>query len=601
MIKYQVSLENANKHVIDVKLTLDFKLISGQEFWLPDWIPGSYMIRDFSKNLITLNAETNGTPIDLPKKSKSCWVLEQDVDQLQLQYQIYAWDLSVRSAHFDDLHCFFNGTSLFLAVAGQENHTHFLTLDQPKNNCFSQWQVASSMPFESVCAKGFGQYFANSYAELIDHPFEIADFIETHFEVDGIPHRMIFAEAPQVIDLNRIAADVKRICEYECRFFGDKKPPFSQFLFMTFVQKNGFGGLEHSSSTALHCSHDDLPRIGDDAKTKSEGYQKFLSLCCHEYFHCWNVKRIKPARFEAYQLKAEVHTELLWFFEGITSYYDELFLLRSGVISKEDYLDMIGKNITRYIRGKGRQKQTIAQSSFDAWSKFYKQDENAPNAIVSYYVKGGLVAFCLDFEIRKITKNRKNLDDLMRAVWTQFGKSSRGVQEKDIQLIAEELVGESMADFFNQILYSTEELALEALFESLGIKYQLAAETKQTDKGGFRQKPIETKTVCSLSLSHRHHPSGAEIISVFDDGCASQMGLSNKDIIIAVDGYRVLSKELDKTIAKYPIDSKVEISFFRRDKLHHRTAVLTASVNRICYLSFEKEQINSRFKDWIKT
>lgn len=581
-------------------------LLKGQEFWLPDWIPGSYMIRDFARNILRLEAFEQERAINVYKKTKSRWILGENVNSVEIRYQIYAWDLSVRSAHFDDQHCFFNGTSVFLALNDQENIPHKVQIVKPEHNENNSWKVATSMDACLVDVSGFGEYESANYAELIDHPFEIADFIETSFMICGVAHRMIFAEAPKRVDLDRIARDVQKICQFECDFFSDTvnvetKPPFEKYLFMIFVQKRGFGGLEHMSSTALHCSHSDLPRIGDDTTHNSEDYQRFLSLCCHEYFHCWNVKRIKPAKFESYQLQQEVHTELLWFFEGITSYYDELFLVRAGVITSENYLDMFAKNITRYMRGKGRQKQTIADSSFDAWTKFYKQDENAPNSIVSYYVKGGLVAFCLDFEIRKLTNNAKSLDDLMRLMWQQFGLKGLGVEEKDIQKMTEQLVLEPMSDFFDFILYSTKELDLQRLFEQLGIEYQLVPETKQSDKGGYLAKAIKQSSVCSLNITHKMHSSGAQVNSVFDGGSASNIGLSNNDIIIALDDYRVESKELDKRISSYPLGSKIKISFFRREKLYHRNCELNVSEANICYLSFKQGAPDQAFNHWVHT
>jgi len=599
MIRYTISLDKANQHLIDVSMTVDQRLRKNQELWLPDWIPGSYMIRDFSRNIVLLNAYEDKTPIKISKKSKSTWLLQEDVDKLTINYQVYAWDLSVRSAHFDDQHCFFNGTSTFIALKGLEELPHRVEIIAPVHPHLKDWKVATSMQNINTDQMGFGSYQSQNYAELIDHPFEIADYIEVDFLVCGIEHKMVFVEAPKNIDLQRIAEDVQSICQYECEFFKDEKPPFNQYLFMTFVQKQGFGGLEHMSSTALHCSHADLPLIGEDKTNKSTDYQKFLSLCCHEYFHCWNVKRIKPARFGAYQLQQEINTELLWFFEGITSYYDELFLVRAGVISPENYLDMIAKNITRYMRGSGRQKQSIADSSFDAWTKFYKQDENASNAIVSYYIKGGLVAFCLDFEIRKLTDNKFSLDDLMIELWNSFGKNQIGVGENDIQTLAEKISGQSMREYFNHILYSTEELDLESLFNNLGIYFQLLPESKKMDQGGFVEKKSQRDTTCSLAINHRVSASGAEIISVFDGGCASRAGLSSGDIIIALDGYKVKSSELDKLIAKFSDGSEVEISYFRRDKLYQRTIKLSSSVTNTCYLSFKDSQPSEAFMSWI--
>ena len=600
MIKYKVSLEDTNQHLINVEIVLNSPLKTGQKFWLPDWIPGSYMIRDFSKNIVELKAFEGTESIELVKKDKSTWSINQSVKSLRLEYKVYAWDLSVRSAHFDDQHCFFNGTSLFLAVKGMESSKHQLNVIASQLAKQENWKVATSMKVLAVNSEGFGDYTCDSYAELIDHPFEIANYIETKFKVDGVCHKMVFSEAPLRVDLDRIANDVKAICQSICGLFGDEKPPFDQYLFSTFVQKNGFGGLEHSSSTALHCSISDLPRIGDDLDKKSKDYQKFLSLCSHEYFHSWNVKRIKPKLFQPYELQQEINTELLWFFEGITSYYDELFLVRSGIISKCEYLDMLGKNITRYIRGRGRKKQSIADSSFDAWTKFYKQDENAPNAIVSYYVKGGLVAFCLDFEIRKLTHNQKSLDDLMRRIWIKYGKKQQGVGEKAIQKETEELVGCSLEEFFNHILYSTDELELQPIFRILGINCQYLPETKSLEVGGYSKKVINRTDKSSLNISHKKNSLGVEIISVFDGGSASRCGLSNKDIIIAIDGYRVNSSELDNVISAYPINSEIVISYFRRDKLYNKTCRLEPTKPNCCYLSFEGSGSNPLFDAWIQ-
>ena len=600
MINFQISLDNAFQHLIDVRVDIDMALKDGQEFWLPDWIPGSYMIRDFARNIIKIEAFEKVKPIKLEKSDKSTWKLLEDVDQLTLVYQVYAWDLSVRSAHFDQQHCFFNGTSIFLAVRGFEDGNQAVQIVASSNDYASDWKVATSMVPVKVDSAGFGEYQSKDYHELIDHPFEISDFLLSEFKVNGINHRMVFTEAPEGVDLERITKDVQTICQYEVDFFGDDKPPFDDYLFMTFVQKDGFGGLEHMSSTALHCGHADLPKIGDDVSKKSKDYQKFLSLCSHEYFHCWNVKRIKPARFKPYELQEEVHTELLWFFEGITSYYDELFLVRCGVIEANDYLDMIAKNITRFIRGTGASKQSISESSFDAWTKFYKQDENASNAIVSYYVKGGLVAFCLDFEIRRLTNDVKNLDDLMRLIWNEFGVTGKGVEEKDILRMTELLVGQSVKEFFQQMLYSTESLPLDNLFKELAIRYQTVSERRPLDPGGFCKQAVTDEIKNSLGATFREKDGGLEIVTVFDNGTASNNGLANKDIIVAIDGYRIRSGEIVKYLASKALGAEVEITYFRRDKLYHAHCQLTPSTENTCFLSFAEDTRNDVFKGWLE-
>ncbi|TQV82938.1 M61 family metallopeptidase [Aliikangiella coralliicola] len=598
MIHYTVSFENANAHLFDVKLNINFTLHKGQQFYLPNWIPGSYMIRDFARNLITVKGNTKGFPVSLEKVDKSTWQLLEDVECLEINYQVYAWDLSVRSAHLDNQHGFFNGTSLFLGIKGYEAEKHTVILNASDHAVENNWQVATAMMAKQINQQGFGKYTSENYDELIDHPFEIGDLTSVEFEVFGVPHKMVFTEAPARVDLQRIAKDIKQICETEITFFGDEKPPFENYVFMTFVQKKGFGGLEHMASTALHCSFEDLPLIGDSPEVIDANYRTFLSLCCHEYFHSWNVKRIKPARFIPMDMSQEVHTELLWFFEGVTSYYDELLLARSKVIEPSSYLDMLAQTLTKTLRSRGRLKQTVTESSFDTWTRFYKQDENAVNAIVSYYTKGAMVALGLDFEIRRLSEGKKSLDDLMRLVWNQHGKSGKGVGETQIQLLAKELVGQSLNDFFADALYSTKDLDLKSYFESVDIEFQVIPQYLHNEKGGFAAKAKDRKSVAFLGITHKADALGAKVHSVTENSCAAVAGLSNDDIIIAVDNIRIASSELDQVIARVPIGTEVLISYFRRERLYHTQVKLTEGEANTCYLSFKNEKASDAFLQW---
>lgn len=599
MIHYSVSFEKANQHLFDVKLKLDTCLSKGQTFFLPNWIPGSYMIRDFARNIVTLSATSKKKSVALQKLDKSTWQLLEDVDCLQLEYQVYAWDLSVRSAHLDNQHAFFNGTSLFLGVSGLEDQVCWLQIIASEHARKNDWKVATAMSSKDIDSHGFGDYFASDYAELIDHPFEVSNWVSLEFDVCGVDHQMVFTEAPERVDWQRVAKDVQKICETEVSFFGDEKPPFERYLFMTFVQKKGFGGLEHMDSTALHCSFADLPLVGDDQEKISPEYRTFLSLCCHEYFHCWNVKRIKPARFIPMDLSKEIHTQLLWFFEGITSYYDELLMARAGVIETTDYLDMLAQTITRVMRSTGRHKQTVTDSSFDAWTRFYKQDENANNAIISYYTKGALVALCLDFEIRRLTNDKHSLDDLMRQIWQQFGKTGQGLGETQVKQLVSELVGQPMEAFFDKALYSTEELPLQNLFEQLGVDYQLLPQNTQDEKGGYRKKTKPHKAVSFLGLTHRPDPLGLKVVSVAEASCACQAGISNADIIIAIDNLRVTSSEIDKMVAQIPLGTKITISYFRRERLYHCECLLTEAEANSCYLSLKDSAVTPELLDWV--
>jgi predicted metalloprotease with PDZ domain len=630
-LHYQVSFKQAAMHLFDVKLTINQSLDSGQTFYLPSWIPGSYMIRDFAKNIINLRASCSGKNIELAQIDKASWKINQAVESLEISYQIYAWDLSVRSAHLDNLHGFFNGTSLFLAAKGLENKPHQVELRASNHAANYNWQVATAMPSIKVDKQGFGLYQSQNYAELIDHPFEIADLETIEFDVCGVPHKMVFTEAPSRVDWQRIADDVKQICETEVAFFGDDKPPFEQYVFMTFVQKKGFGGLEHIASTALHCSDADLPLLSDSVSEsnsvsnsdsdsqlnnqaqakKSVEYRGFLALCCHEYFHNWNVKRIKPAKFIPLDLSQEQSTELLWFFEGITSYYDELLMVRAGVVEPSDYLDMLAQGLTRVMRSTGRFKQSVAESSFNAWTKFYKQDENANNAIVSYYTKGALVALALDFEIKQLTNGSKTLDDLMRTIWNDFGKSETGINpdisniglgEKQVVELAEQLTGQSMKAFFDRVLYSCEEVNLTEIFDRVDIEYQLVAQQTSLDKGGYSEKPKQTATSYNkafLGITHKAHAQGAEVVTVAETSCAVKAGLSNADIILAIDDRCVTSNELDTHIGAIPVGAEVKISYIRRQRLYHTQCILEPSVANTVYLSFKDGKPSEKATNWL--
>lgn len=598
MIHYTVNFDKANNHIFDVKLNINFAIHKGQTFYLPSWIPGSYMIRDFAKNITSMVANSKGEEVRLEKVDKTTWRLCEDVECLEIDYQVYAWDLSVRSAHLDQEHGFFNGTSLFLGISNFESEKHRVILNATEFAKEKNWTVATAMPPYDIDESGFGKYESENYEALIDHPFEMGQLEKVSFDVFGVPHDMYFTEAPPRVNWERIARDVKIICEEEVKFFGDEKPPFEKYVFMTFVQKKGYGGLEHMASTALHCSYEDLPLVGEDESIIDDNYRQFLSLCCHEYFHCWNVKRIKPAKFIPMVLSSEINTELLWFFEGITSYYDELLMARSGVIEVDSYLDMLAQTLTRTFRTKGRFKQSVTESSFDAWTKFYKQDENANNAIVSYYTKGAMVAFCLDFEIRNRSNNGQTLDDLMVLLWNQYGKLGKGVGETQIQQLVKEMAGESFSEFFEKALYSTEELDLKSIFETLEIEFQLIPQYLHNEKGGFVKKAKHRKSVPFLGITHKLDPLGAKVVSVFEDSCGANAGISNGDIIIAIDNVRVTSNELDKTIARVPVGEKVSISYFRRERLYSVDCLLTEGDPNTVYLSYKSEEPNEALKSW---
>ena len=386
-IHYTIHPKDLAAHLLEVTLTVETPDPDGQLFALPAWIPGSYMIREFARNIVQIRAESDGRKIALRKLDKHTWQAAPCSHRLTLTYDVYAWDLSVRAAHLDQTHAFFNGTSVFLCVQGQENLPHVVDIRRPDDEACKAWRVATALPELKAKRYGFGTYIAENYDELIDHPVEMGAFELATFKAHGVPHDIVITGHVPNLDMARLTADLKKVCEAQIALFEPKtrRAPMTRYVFMALAVGEGYGGLEHRASTALICSRADLPVQGQ--KKMGDGYRGFLGLCSHEYFHTWNVKRIKPAVFAPYDLRAEGYTSLLWLFEGFTSYYDDLMLVRSGVIDEAEYFKLVAKTVNGVLRGSGRTKQSVAESSFDAWTKYYRQDENSPNAIVSYSPK----------------------------------------------------------------------------------------------------------------------------------------------------------------------------------------------------------------------
>jgi predicted metalloprotease with PDZ domain len=562
-VAYTIVPKDLGAHLFEVTLTVAAPDPAGQVFSLPAWIPGSYMIREFARNIVRIDAMegtgASGKKVALTKVDKHTWKAAPGDKALTLRYEIYAWDLSVRAAHLDQTHGFFNGTSVFLRVAGREHEPHVVDIQRAADPACKTWRVATALPELKAKRYGFGTYVAADYDELIDHPVEMGDFALATFKAYGIPHDIVITGRVPNLDMARLQADLTKICEAQIAFFEPrtKRVPMNRYVFMTMAIGEGHGGLEHRASTALMCSRNDLPVKGQ--KDMTDGYRGFLGLCSHEYFHTWNVKRIKPAVFAPYKLDEEAYTPLLWLFEGFTSYYDDLMLVRSGLIEEEDYLKLVSKTINMVLRGSGRHKQSVAESSFDAWTKYYRQDENSPNAIVSYYAKGSLVGMALDLTIRTETKGRKSLDDVMRALWQRYGRDfyseghngGRGVTEEEVHTLFDEATGLKLKRTIERYTKGTDDLPLEKLLAPFGVE------------SGDRKKNAKT----SLGVRTTRDGNDCKLANVYEGGAAHRAGLSAGDVLAAVDGLRVTANNLDALLARYRIGDTVTLHAFRRDEL----------------------------------
>lgn len=464
-VTYRVEAFDLHAHLWRVTLVIA-QPASRQRLSLPAWIPGSYLLREFTKNLQRLSARQDGRPIVLQQQDKATWTAEcMASSALELSYEVYAFDNSVRTAWLDANRGFFNGTSLCLRVHGQESQPH--QIDLPPPAAAPDWHVATGLHPVKVDRHGFGHYAAANYDELVDCPVEMGRFWSAEFKAAGVPHRFVVAGAPESFDGERLVADTQKICEAELRFWHERgKPPFKQYLFLLNVVDDNYGGLEHRNSTALIASRRDLPRLGD--ARQQDGYTTLLGLISHEYFHTWNVKHLRPAEFARYDYATENYTQLLWFFEGFTSYYDDLLLRRCGLIDDGVYLKLLSKTINQVQQAPGREVQSVAQASYDAWIKYYRQDENTPNATISYYTKGALVALCFDMALR--AESGATLDDAMRALWVRC--KAGPMTEGDFAAVLKELGGRSFAREIAAWVHGTRELPLVELLGTRGIEVQ---------------------------------------------------------------------------------------------------------------------------------
>ncbi len=588
---YSIKPKDPKGHLFEVTLTIEAPIQPYQQVSLPNWIPGSYLIRDFSKHLIDLKATNDkNESIELSLIDKSTWQFAGNGQPVTLRYQVYAWDLSVRGAHFDESHAFFNGTSVFLAVDGQRDKAcrlELLTTDFTKEN---GWKVATGLEATHIDKHGFGSYQATDYNSLIDHPFELGTYTEIEFEACGVPHKVVLTGLFE-LDAERLKTDLIKICEYEIKLFGEPAP-MQNYLFQVMVTGSDYGGLEHSNSTALMCSRDDLPYIG--MEKASDGYLQFLELCSHEYFHTWNVKRIQPEIYQSADLKEPVYTNQLWWFEGITSYYDGLILKRAGLVDSETYLNLLAKQMTRVYRMPGRFQQSVSESSLLTWTKFYQQDENAPNAIISYYTKGSLIALGLDLTIRQQTQGQKSLDDVLLHLWQYFGKTGIGLQEGQIEALCSEVSGIDLTEFFNRYLNGTEDLPFEALFKDVGIEFNLRQPTALSDLGGvIGSEDASVNLQFGANIADTLQQT-VKITHVWNDRPAHKAGLSAGDELISINGVKISNQsQLQQRLKRSPENTPWQCHYFRRDELRSCAVHLTpALADRVTLIETASKPIN---------
>ena len=538
MITYRIDIANAHAHLFRVTLTVA-RPAPQQRLSLPAWIPGSYLVREFARHLSSLTA-TQGTahaPLARPvlQLDKATWqVACEGPGALVVSYLVYAFDTSVRAAFLDANRGFFNGTSVCLRVEGSEAQPHRLEL----NDLPAGWQAATALAAVEVDAAGLGRYAAADYDELVDHPVELGRFWRGHFSAGGVPHEYVVAGALPDFDGARLLADAQRICAAQIAFWhaagtgagagagADSTtgaPPFERYVFLHNLVEDGYGGLEHRASTALISPRRDMPARAADPMRRADagdGYANLLGLVSHEYFHTWNVKRLRPAEFARYDYRQENYTELLWFFEGFTSYYDDLFLVRSGLIDRPRYLKLLARTVSGVLASPGRSVQSVAQASFDSWVKYYRADENTPNATISYYAKGSLVALALDLTLRR--EGQGTLDAVLRRLWQV--SAGGPIAEADIAAALHHVGGRSYAAELAAWVHGTGELPVAELLAAVAIEASTETATL-AQRLGLR---VSESALGGVRATH-----------VLHDGAAQRAGVSAGDELLAINGWRV--------------------------------------------------------------
>jgi len=553
-IKYWVAMSQPETHLFEVTLQIQDWQKTVLDLKMPVWTPGSYLVREYAKNLQDFRVySAENEPLSWHKISKNHWQVETpNVSEVTVKYRIFANELTVRTNHLDASHGYFNGAAIFFYLPEFQYNPYTVTIIPPKPN----WQITTTLP---AIPEEPNTFLAADFDTLVDSPFEIGSHQLYDFEVRGKSHTLAIWSKGN-LDPGRMIRDMQKIIEVEAELFGDL--PYNHYLFLLHLSNSGFGGLEHKLSCSLN-----YPRFGFRLKEK---YDRFMQLVAHEFFHLWNVKRIRPKGLEVFNYDGENYTPSLWFSEGTTSYYDLVIPFRAKIYDIKGFFQSLAKEITRFMTTPGRNVQPLNESSWDAWIKLYRRDANSDNNQISYYLKGEMVSLLLELLIRARHKNTRSLDDVMRTMWEKFGQSTWvdgrqneiGFTPEQLQGVIESVAGIDLSDFFERYLNTTEELPFDQYLEPFGLK--LAGD----DPTGSPQIGF------TAGLEH-----GREMIKfVTADGPAQLAGIDAGDELLAIDGFRVSAEHLSDRLKDYKIGDAIAVTVFHQDEL--RTCQVTLAAPR---------------------
>ncbi|MBD2244461.1 M61 family metallopeptidase [Nostoc sp. FACHB-888] len=541
-IHYLVTMSQPETHLFEVTLHLVDYPSPILDLKLPVWTPGSYLVREYAKNLQDFVAFTEDIPLPWRKISKNHWQIDKKgISELTVRYRVFANELSVRTNHLDATHGYLNGAALFFRITGWENQPIRVTIVPPR----PEWQVTTALP---PVGEKTNIFLAANFDTLVDTPFEIGRHQLYNFEVLGKPHELaIWGQGN--FEAHQMIADIQKIIQVEAQMFGGL--PYERYVFLLHLFSQAFGGLEHKDSCSLI-----YQRFGFRAQEK---YDRFMQLVAHEFFHLWNVKRIRPKALEVFDYDQENYTPSLWFCEGTTSYYDLLIPLRAEIYDVQSYLNKLSKEITRYEMTPGRKVQPVSESSFDAWIKLYRPDANSGNSQISYYLKGEMVSLLLDLLIRSTHDNQRSLDDVMLKMWQQFGQDEIGYTPEQLQEVIESVAGIDLTDFFKRYIDGIDDLPFNQYLETFGL--QLVAEQQEEPYLGVR-----------INTEH-----GREMIKFVEAGSPAQIGgIDAGDELLAIDGIKVTAGGLSDRLKDYQPSDAIKVTVFHQDELRTYSITLAS-------------------------
>ncbi len=522
MLTYEIHLANPNAHLFSVTLTFTTKRVAPVQLRLPSWISGSYLIRDFAAQIHGETAFVNDRALPISKTGLSTWQLTGTIkagSSICIQYSVWAFDRSVRTAYLDQFRGFFNPGAVLMTVCGRENEPITLDVERGSSSTTQNWKVATSLKRSKETRElHFGRYEAPNYESLIDCPVELGDFFVAKFSSRGVSHTLAISNAPKDFDSARLLADLKKICAKEIDFFSpiSADSPVKNYTFLMNVTESAFGGLEHMSSCALCAPAKCFPRASRSVTRKD--YIRLLGLFAHEYFHLWFVKRIKPREFIAADYSEAIPSRLLWLFEGFTNYYELLFLARCNAINSDEFLHLLSDVFKQVLGNSGRTIETLSEASFDAWIKYYKPTANRLNTQISYYSQGSLAALVLDAAIREKAED-KSLDDVIRALWKGFlsEKPYRGVTYKSFLSTLKFATGINLSSLVDTLINSTVPADYEGALRLFGISLEAV------------RFPAERRL---LGINGKETQKGFLVTCVFSQETAESLGIAPGDILL---------------------------------------------------------------------